>query len=161
VDYLAGPFWLTFDLSNAPTVRRLRWDPVELRFCRVRLDEIRCEDRAGKVTLVDPAAAVCNGVRRTDGVCEFETLDPCFLLPVTGELSRVSVRGTWNVEDKWSSVLSVGQRLQEKNQEIAGLRMHLHNTRLRRLVSGIRSAWHWVKPRSAAKSGRCLGRQPG
>jgi hypothetical protein len=47
---------------------------------------------------VDVAAVSANGVRDADGACTFETTDPNFFLPFSGPLSRLTVRGWWDIQ---------------------------------------------------------------
>ena len=159
IDYAASQFCVTFDLSDTQTVRGLRWDPVELRFCRVRLDNIRCQDRTGKETLIEPMEAVSNGYRHPDGYHDFETLDPIFLLPVQGEMTTVTICGTWDVEGYTASILGVGTRLEEKNRQLQWCREQLRVLpSLRRwgttALLALRSACSWVRQKYPSGGGR-------
>jgi glycosyltransferase involved in cell wall biosynthesis len=99
-NHSAEKFELTYDLAKYPPVTMLRWDPVELQFCRVWLEEVSWEDRAGQVHSVDPASAWSNGQRSADGSHEFQTLDPVIHLPIAGDVVRITVRGRWQVLDQ-------------------------------------------------------------
>src|SRR5581483_7638696 len=84
-------FELSFDLSAFPAVRALRWDPVEMVHCRVWLESISWQDRAGREHALDPGRAESNGRREADNGLSFQTIDPMVFLPVAGDVSRVTL----------------------------------------------------------------------
>jgi glycosyltransferase involved in cell wall biosynthesis len=98
VNLLNRMFDITFDLSNAPSVRQLRWDPFEGRLGRVYVQEIVWQTPEGKQGLIDVCTISANAVRSDDGVFAFDTLDPMILVPLTGQLARVTVRGWWDID---------------------------------------------------------------
>jgi SAM-dependent methyltransferase len=94
-----GDFALTFTVPGQTGVKGLRWDPIEQRFCRVRLDHVTWEDTSGTEHEVDLSELATNGTRDADGAIRFDTVDPLVLLPVSGDVRRVTVRGRLEVED--------------------------------------------------------------
>ena len=99
-----GAFTVGFTLQEREAIRGLRWDPLEARTCRVRLDAVEWEDGDGQVHALDLATATCNGRRTAAGLLEFETLDPMVFLPVSGPVQRVTVRGWYEVDDLQTSL---------------------------------------------------------
>lgn len=91
-------FELTFEPAGAPVARRLRWDPFENRIGRVCLEDAVWQAPGGIEGQVDLPAVSANGVRGADGAYTFETTDPMFVLPFTGPLSRLTLRGWWEVQ---------------------------------------------------------------
>jgi glycosyltransferase involved in cell wall biosynthesis len=111
-------FQLRFDLSAYPNVKAVRWDPVENRCCRVRLNRVAWTDGAGQVHNIDPAAVVTNGSSDRDGWRSFETTDPIFLFPASGDVLTLHVEGTWSIDDPQSSIVRTCQRAQRTEQEM-------------------------------------------
>jgi hypothetical protein len=91
-------FHLEFDLRPYPGLCGLRWDPVVLRFCRLRLDEVALHE-GDTVRTLDPAALTTNGRPMSDGRYEFETAVPTVFLPVDGRPDRLTIRGRLEVFD--------------------------------------------------------------
>lgn len=97
-----GPFEIAFEvaaLAAGRPVRSLRWDPLESRLCRLCLERLEWEDGAGRRHPVDLAAIRTNGVAAAGGAIAFRSTDPMALLPIAGEVARVTVAGTWEVLD--------------------------------------------------------------
>jgi SAM-dependent methyltransferase len=116
-----GSFRLTFPLNPAARAARLRWDPVELRLCRVRLDEVSWRDAAGNVFAADLSAVESNGVRQPDGNFAFDTLDPMIYLPVAGDLAEVTLAGRLEIDDLFASLARVHRLLDENEQRARAL----------------------------------------
>jgi SAM-dependent methyltransferase len=101
----AGDFEVTYSLGEFGAVRGLRWDPVERRFCRLRLDRIEWRDESGTDRAIDPAGVATNGTRDDDGALRFETADPMVLLPVTGAAASLTIRGRLEAEEPEETLL--------------------------------------------------------
>ncbi|HEY7330709.1 MAG TPA: glycosyltransferase family 2 protein [Gemmataceae bacterium] len=99
VNLLNRRFDITFDLSDAPLVRQLRWDPFEGRLSRVHVEEIVWRTPEGEQGIVDMCTISANGVRGEDGVFTLDTLDPMIFVPFTGPLGRLTLRGWWDIEN--------------------------------------------------------------
>jgi glycosyltransferase involved in cell wall biosynthesis len=131
-DHRREAFELTFDLAQFPPVRGLRWDPVELLHCRVWLDGVTWLDHLGGGHELDPALVGSNGWREADGGLSFRTADPMVYLAVTGDVSRVTLRGRWQVADSPTTAARFGAWLQEadsmlgrRNWEVQDLKRRL------------------------------------
>lgn len=148
---LTSPFFdVSFDLSRFPPVRGLRWDPVELRFCRVRLETVVCQDRSGKEVTLDPSQVSCNGILRPDGDFDFETLDPMFFFHIAGQgdYSRIRIRGEWKVEPQSIALSKVEKSLLEKTCRLRECEEQLRlitTSRSWRFLSRLRAARHQVR----------------
>ncbi len=103
--WVHATFDLTFDLARFGSVRGLRWDPLELRHCRVQLQEVVWQDRAGIAHRLDPASVPSNGSPQPDGSHHFETIDPIFLLPIRGPVVSLRLRGRWEVDSLATSLI--------------------------------------------------------
>lgn len=93
-------FRLTFDLSAFPSVRSLRWDPMEGQICQVRIASLSYVDTAGVRHDVDPDVVHSNGILSRDGVVGFSTTDPMFFLPIQGKIAALTIEGEWDVVSK-------------------------------------------------------------
>jgi glycosyltransferase involved in cell wall biosynthesis len=120
-------FAVTFALSNVCRPRSLRWDPVELQTCRVRIDAIELVDAAGQIRLVDLQSIEFNGERLRDGTVSFATADPMFWWPVEGEVASVTIRGRWETDDAFKTVLAQNRRIQELTDQFAEAQRQLRN----------------------------------
>jgi hypothetical protein len=140
-------FRLSFDLRPYSNIRELRWDPVKLRFCRLRLDEIALHEGT-ETQLLDPATCAMNGHRMADGRYEFETAVPIMFLPVAGRPDRLTVRGRLEVFDtdialsrQYAEIMALEQAarereyaLQVRDHELAVCRHELEVSEDRRRV---------------------------
>ncbi len=113
-----GHFRSTFALSGLGPVSGLRWDPLELRTCRLRLDAVKWEDSRGAVHSLELAMVTSNGEHRPDGLIAFETLDPMVFLPLDGDVSRVTVEGWYEADDLNTSLACVDLAVQKAKAEL-------------------------------------------
>ena len=97
-------FRFRFDLARYPGVKRLRWDPLEGRLCRVALERAAWRDATGGEHTVDLSQVCANGHQVGPATFEFETIDPMVFLPVAGEVRELTVEGTWAVDDLGASL---------------------------------------------------------
>ncbi len=96
--YLNIPsFQITFDLSDFAAIQSLRFDPLEDRWSKIRLQSIVYEDRHGQQRTLEIKELQSNGIPQPDGAFLFETFAPMFFLPITGAIQTVSMRGTWEM----------------------------------------------------------------
>jgi chromosome segregation ATPase len=118
-------FTLEFDLDPARPIRYLRWDPLETRFCRVRLREVRWEDADGLVARLDLARVASNGRRQVDGdgglVLDFETIDPMVFLPISGPVARVTIVGECEAADVIGTLVGFERAVQSRTRDLARL----------------------------------------
>jgi SAM-dependent methyltransferase len=115
----SGPFDVTFPIADFPAVKAFRWDPVECRLARVQLDEVLWEDADGRAHRLDLSSVACNGTSPIPGWYEFDTLDPAMLLPITGGVRSVTVRGRWATDPPTTSLVKVHARLAEARRRLA------------------------------------------
>jgi glycosyltransferase involved in cell wall biosynthesis len=139
-------FCLTFTVPAGCRVRELRWDPMELQTCRVRIDAIEMRDAAGRGRPVDLATVESNGDLRDDGFISFRTADPSFCWPVTGEVSTVTVRGRWQADDPLQTVLTQSRHGSKLTAELAEARRQLREvSTYRRLTAPLRAVARRLK----------------
>jgi hypothetical protein len=112
-------FDLTFELTGFRAIKRLRWDPLEMRLCRVRLDEVSYRLRSGEERALDAAEILSNGVKAVDGAMVFETFDPMIVLPIDGPIASVSLRGEWDAVDMAATFAKAHTLLLAKDQRLA------------------------------------------
>jgi Sulfotransferase family len=106
-----GEFLANFDLTVARPARALRWDPVEMRTCRVWLSEITWQTN-GQTHSLDLATLNGNGVEESPGAFRFDTLDPMLVVPVHGPVQRLTIRGRCEVDDLLTSMRRIETLLQ-------------------------------------------------
>ncbi len=92
-------FLLEFALDPSTPVQQLRWDPLEMRLCRVRLRQVFWQDGDGLLSRVDLGRVTSNGRQRGEDTFEFETLDPMIVLPISGRVARVVIQGECEAAD--------------------------------------------------------------
>jgi hypothetical protein len=117
---------LTFQLPAGKRLRALRWDPVELRTCRVRIDAIEQVDHAGRTRQVGLADVQSNGERLADGTVSFQTADPMFWWSVPDDISTVTLHGVWEFDDSLQTTLKQSQYVHDLRRQIADTRQEMH-----------------------------------
>jgi glycosyltransferase involved in cell wall biosynthesis len=132
-------YCLTFQIPAGHRLRALRWDPIELRTCRVRIEQLELQDAKGQVRVLDPALVRSNGEMQSDGTFAFSTADPMFWWPVTGELAGVAIKGQWQFDDTFKTTLNQSQRIHDLSQQLSAAQRDLD--RLRSSPS-----WRLTKP---------------
>jgi glycosyltransferase involved in cell wall biosynthesis len=152
VNPMVEEFALTFTLPPGTRPYALRWDPMELQTCRVRIESIELTDAAGAGQSVDLASVDSNGSRQPDGTVSFPTADPHFWWPVGGEVTTVSIRGRWNSDDMLKTNLAQSRHIHEMTAEMNALRRELAANRgaLRAMTAS--ASWRYTAPLRAAKA---------
>jgi SAM-dependent methyltransferase len=92
-------FTLKFTLDPTRPIRRLRWDPLEQRLCRVRLRQVDWEDGAGIRHQLDLGQVASNGLERGTADFQFMTLDPMIFFPIAGSVVSLTITGVCHVAD--------------------------------------------------------------
>ncbi|MHC5539607.1 methyltransferase domain-containing protein [Singulisphaera rosea] len=111
-------FEATFILDSPDAIRQLRWDPLESRLCLVHIREVVWEDDQGKSHALDLDAVTSNGVLIEPGTFRFETLDPMIYLPVTGAVTRLTIRGECRIEGETGSLLGLEKAIVTRNSQL-------------------------------------------
>lgn len=111
-------FQQTFDLSAYPAVRLLRWDPMEDRFCKVKIEAITCQDDSGQTREIALSTIRANGLRLNDGTVVFENFDPGFVIPVEGPIRKVTIRGKWEHEEMREALEKFAKLLDVKEHQL-------------------------------------------
>jgi glycosyltransferase involved in cell wall biosynthesis len=110
-------FHVTFDLSSYRSIREVRWDPLEGRWCRVRIVSISARDRQGGDHAIDLAATWCNGELQEDGAIAYRTTDPSLFIPLRGDIASLTIQGHWEHEDPAGTLDKVCRKLEEKERK--------------------------------------------
>lgn len=129
-------FNVSFDLSSYNNIKSIRWDPIEGKFCSVKILSAIYEDIAGEKHQIDLENIITNGQLMSNGSIKFETFDPYIVFQVQGNIVSVSINGYWKfldnteVEKQYISVLrekvdSTSIELQKSNNEILKLEAEL------------------------------------
>jgi GT2 family glycosyltransferase len=92
-------FSVRFDLRRIGPFRSLRWDPLEGYWCAVRITKAWSGAPDGRSVVIDLTTVHSNGTARKDGTVVFETVDPMFFLPISGDLADLTIQGEWEVTD--------------------------------------------------------------
>src|SRR5262249_40900145 len=88
-------FEVTYRLAEFGPVQAVRRDPAAYR---LRLTAVRWTDESGRDHDLDPACVRTNGTRQDDGWVRFETPDPAVVLPLSGTIARLTLRGACEVD---------------------------------------------------------------
>jgi hypothetical protein len=112
----AKGFKLTFDLGRFAQVRSLRWDAMRLRCCTLHLAKVTWLDRHGKGHTLNLDRLTANGSPLDRGGYRFDTLFPMVYLPIEGEVQSVTLEGSWEVQDQWTSAWRLEQLVQESGR---------------------------------------------
>jgi SAM-dependent methyltransferase len=143
-------FSVTFTLDPARPVRELRWDPLETRLCQVRLRQVFWQDGEGLVSQLDLGRVTTNGVPRDETTFQFETLDPIIVLPVSGSIARLTIKGECTVADESETFVGLQQTLESQagrlawqDQELQASRQQLASCQhqLARQDQELKTAW--------------------
>ena len=73
----------------------MRWDPIEGRYCTVRLESVVYRDGQGVRREVDLGAVRSNAAWVAGTTHAFASTDPMLVLPITGPVGQLSIRGRW------------------------------------------------------------------
>lgn len=88
-------FTLHYDLSGVGRVRSVRWQPVEGRYSKVRVEDISVWDAAGRTASVDLDRIASNGQQLAERIHLFLTPEPMFSLPIEGDIAGIAIKGRW------------------------------------------------------------------
>ena len=111
------PFEIAFEVATLAAgrpVRALRWDPLKNRLCRLRLERVEWEAGAGRRQPADLASIHTNGVAAPDGAITFRSTDPMALLPISGDVARVTVTGSWEALDTDEVLARLHEEIDER-----------------------------------------------
>jgi glycosyltransferase involved in cell wall biosynthesis len=97
-NYRVGEFSFTYDVSGRPPIRAVRWDPAENLLLSAEIGEVSFRRRNGEEGTCDVRSISSNGGRARGGKATFDTLDPQFFIPISGDLLYITIRGKWAVE---------------------------------------------------------------
>jgi len=144
-------FRLHFRLSQSPSrpVCGLRWDPLEMRTCRVALESVSWQSPEGQIHEVDLDRVTSNGAQESGGVYRFDNFDPMLYLPVQGTVAALIIRGRCEVDDLATSMKRVDDRLTATH---AGLLTR--EQRLQEVEDGLAHSQHQCGVLNAQMSGQ-------
>ncbi len=110
-DYRAREFSFRYDVSTRSPVRALRWDPGEDLYLSVQILDVslRGKDHIDKTW--DLRSISSNATYMQDGTAVFETFNPQFLIPVSGDLMYVTIKGRWTLEKYQSKIRSLEKKI--------------------------------------------------
>jgi SAM-dependent methyltransferase len=113
-------FSVTFTLDPSVAYRRMRWDPLELRLCTVRLRSVVWQDGSGSSHTLDLDAVWSNALRSPDGTLRFESVDPMIVLPIAGSVHRVTIEGDCEVQGEADTLHGMEKLLSQRSLELLG-----------------------------------------
>lgn len=117
-----GPFVMQFDLPLLDNMCAVRWDPLEGRTCRVRLESIHCGGASG-MTAVNFDELASNGWRGADNAFDFEHTDPSIWWPVASPVTRIVVKGHWEFDQLPDTVAQLRAQVAELTKSLEEKRM--------------------------------------
>jgi glycosyltransferase involved in cell wall biosynthesis len=152
---LEPSFCQTFELSRFGSVRGLRWDPLEGRFCRVHLESAIWVDGNGNDCELDLASIQSNGNQLGPGAFDFGTIDPMVFLPIEGVVRSLTLRGRWHVATHHDTLNRLHQAMETGRQaeaRAAALQEQLANTESNGVCGDVHIKRNWkMRMRRAAK----------
>jgi glycosyltransferase involved in cell wall biosynthesis len=87
-----GSFCFIYDLSFCDRIGKIRFDPFEDKWGKTALETIKIYFKDGSEHSIDPSTLSSNG-HVDDGWFTFVTFHPQITIPVSGEVSRVELKG--------------------------------------------------------------------
>lgn len=125
----ARDFCIRFQLPAASHCRGLRWDPMEGRTCRVRLQSVDYQLANGTRHSLEMGKISSTGQPLADGTTVFTSTDPMFFLPIEGPVAALALRGTWESDDPSQTIQrqesnrqDLQRKLDDQEQQITELR---------------------------------------
>jgi ubiquinone/menaquinone biosynthesis C-methylase UbiE len=119
-----GPeFSTTFTLDPSVTTRRLRWDPLELRLCTLRLRRVLWRDGGSATRELNLDLLSSNGACLAAGCFRFETIDPMVFLPIAGSVASVTLEGECMAGGEADTLRGLESLLSRQHGELHGLRL--------------------------------------
>ena len=98
-DIESGGFECNFTLTEYKNIVRMRFDPFEGYWGRVKITDISYTDYQGGVHQFDLNTISCNGVLDNDGYFSFTTFDPNIFIDLSGDITSLSVKGDREILD--------------------------------------------------------------
>jgi hypothetical protein len=117
-DSAASEFCLRFDLPRVGAVRAVRWDPLEGFWCRVRLTNASYEASDGRSNAIDLSRLDSNGTTQGDGTIVFDTFDPICVLPITGDITALTIQGEWERSDAPQVIARLESRFNREREDL-------------------------------------------
>jgi glycosyltransferase involved in cell wall biosynthesis len=125
VDFNKSNFNFIFDLSHYPTIKSLRWDPVESQMCEILIKNIFVKDETFNIHQFDLNSLKFNADYKKLDILYFNTLDPQILLQIQGKILSLQIQGDWNVfspkqtsQKLWKLLNHKEQKLQDQEQKL-------------------------------------------
>jgi glycosyltransferase involved in cell wall biosynthesis len=80
-----------YSLPLLASVTQLRFDPIEGFFCQAKVERVKYSERNGNIKCLDLCEVRSNGTLNDTGSTIFETVDPMFIIPISGDIEYVEI----------------------------------------------------------------------
>ncbi|MFH0976552.1 MAG: glycosyltransferase [Spirochaetota bacterium] len=93
---------VNFNLKNFKNIQRVRFDPLENQFCKLKINRVIVENLEDNKELIFSEfldKISFNGKLLKNGLINFETLDPQVVLPISGEIQQLTIDGELQLFD--------------------------------------------------------------
>ena len=110
-------FQLAFALPQGLKVQKVRWDPVEGKFCDIHMESMQWLLQDGTYKQINWERLLHNGVTQDNGAWRFECNDPMVFLEVPEQALALHCQGTWQFWSAAEMDAYYGQLRQKLQQE--------------------------------------------
>ncbi|HOV15572.1 MAG TPA: hypothetical protein PK771_14895, partial [Spirochaetota bacterium] len=86
-------FEIEYNLSDYDIIKKLRFDPLENRICRLKLNNLIYIDKEGNDNKISLSDISYNGELKNDGYIYFETIDPQIYIEVDNSVKTIRFNG--------------------------------------------------------------------
>lgn len=111
-------FFVHFDLGNFNEIKSLRWDPIEMRLCRIKIKDIIITNSNGETKVFDLLQLETNGERISETEFIFSSSDPRFIFPIEEQIKAISISGEWSTYRESETISIQNQTITLQNQTI-------------------------------------------
>ncbi len=114
----SNDFSITFGIRWSVKIRRFRFDPLENRFCKLKITQVIIETIDGSKMLdfsVLKTQMLTNGRVMDDGYIDFETPDPQILFSLSEDVRQLTIQGEIEV---YNPLVQINEILRQKEQLI-------------------------------------------
>ena len=116
-------FEIEYDLSEYGRIERLRFDPLENRICRLKLETTFYLDESSSEKIIEMSNVSYNGELDSGGYISFDTLDPQLYFDVKDYVKTIKFQGVCEV-----APIGEFERIKHKN-ELDNTKNELDNTK--------------------------------
>ena len=84
---------IRWDLGEFSNIKSLRWNPIENKWCRLKLEKVKCKEVGGVQYELDLDIITHNGIIDSDGWIVFKNNDSMIFFPVDSDMEYILIQG--------------------------------------------------------------------